>query len=470
MFFQRSIHAAVMAAVFLCCAAVVQAQSGDCIVTGLNPTQLRSGGIAEKTGDVVIVCDGGTPTPKGQPVPTANFLLTFNAPVTSRLLASGWSEALLLINEPSPSQQRVCGTPGGTVNLAGSCAIVSGGDLNSTYEGSAGHPNVFQGMVAGPNSLAWVGVPINAGGSSEELVVRFTNLRLDVASFGPISLNQFPVAVTATLSTTGTMPAPVKNNPQQFIGQVQDGFVSSASSPTQCAPQAATLATLLGRRVAQVDLLAVKGFPASFKPRTAAPFVDDNTSPAPVNQDILGASIFFSETDFFNSTFPTLAGHGNLARAGLADQGTRIAVRIANAPPGVTLYSPVIVPASATACNLPGVARRIETNANGSGPFTATPGDAAGLAPMVEQGGVLTAVYETLRVCAFVFGEQFDIPIFADAPSLGDATAIVGLAPFGVEPKTSSLGPPPPPGNPPIPRFVLPTGPGLALTPLVCQP
>jgi len=127
------------------------------------------------------------------------------------------------------------------------------------------------------------------------------------------------------------------------------------------------------------------------------------------------------------------------------------------------------VPSSTPTCNLPGVARRIETNANGSGSFIPTPGNAVGLAPLVEQGGVLTAVYGTVRVCAFALGEQFDIPVFADAPSLGDATAIVGLAPFGVEPKTSALGPPPPLGNPPIPRFVLPTGPGLALPPLVCS-
>jgi len=131
------------------------------------------------------------------------------------------------------------------------------------------------------------------------------------------------------------MPAPVKDNPQQVIGQVQEGFVSSARTPTQCAPQAATLAMILGRRVAQVDLLTRKGFAASFKPRTAAPFVDDNTSPAPVNQDALGV-FFISETDFFNSAFPTLPGRGNLAQAGLADQGTRLAVRMTNAPPGVT--------------------------------------------------------------------------------------------------------------------------------------
>jgi len=403
------------------------------------------------------------------PLPTFNIQLTFNAPVTSRVLAPGRSEALLLINEPSPSQQRACGTPGDTVDAFGNCTIIGTGNADTEYDGSPGHPNVFQGMVAGPNSVVWLNVPVDLGGSatfSGEAALRFTNLRVDAAAIAAASFGP----VLATLTTTGINSLPVLDNPQQTISQVQTGFVSSAETPTQCAPEATTLSGILGKKVSQVDLLASKGFPASFKPRTAAPFVDDNTSPPPVNQDVLGA-VFTSETDFFNSSFPTMPGHGNLGLAGLADQGTRIAVRIANAPPGVTLYSPVVF-AAPGACFGPGpVARRILTNANGSSPFTPVPGDAAGVAPLVEQGGVLTAVYEVLSACpqSLTVG-NLDIPIFADAPSLGDATAIVGLAPFGVEPKTTALGPPPPPGNPPIPRFVLPTGPGLALTPLVCAP
>jgi len=92
------------------------------------------------------------------------------------------------------------------------------------------------------------------------------------------------------------------------------------------------------------------------------------------------------------------------------------------------------------------------------------------VAALVELGGVWTAVYEVLSACTVsLTGGNLDIPVFADGPSLGDATAIVGLAPFGVAPKSTALGPPPPAGNSPIPRFVLPAGPGLALTPLVCS-
>jgi len=361
------------------------------------------------------------------------------------------------------------------MNALGGCTILGTGDPATVYDGTAGHPNIFQGMVAGPNSLIWPNIPLDPAGPDNQntLILRFVNLRVDAAGLGMVSLGQPPVSVEVTLTTSGAMPARVLNNPQQIIGQAQGGFVPSANTPIQCAPEAATLSGVLGKQISQVDLVAAKGFAASFKPRTFT-FVDENTSPPPAVQDIPGRIYFpLPEIAFFNSAYPTLPGHGNLGQAGLADQGTRVAVRISNVAPGVTLYSPLVIaePIICTFLGLGPVARRVTTNANGSGPFTPTAGDSAGLASLVEQGGALTAVYEVLSTCPFTLTDgNLDIPIFADAPSLGDATAIVALAPFGVEPKTTGLGPPPPPGNPPIPRFVLPTGPGLALTPLVCQP
>lgn len=386
---KTAIRAAVMAACFVCCTAVVHAQRPGCIITGANPTQLRSGGIAEKAGEVVIECMGGTPTAAGLPVPTASLTLTFNTAVTSRVLAPGWSEALLLIDEPQPRQQRACGTPGDTISHMGDCVITGTFDPTTVYDGSAGRPNVFPGMVAGPNSLIWPNVPLDPSGQSDARILRFVNLRLGAAAFGPMSLNQPPIAVTATL--TGALPVTLLNSATQIIGQVQAGFLSSAETPAQCAPEAATLAGLLGPQLSQVDLLANKGFAAAFKPRTPL-FIDDNTSPPPVNQDIPG-NIYLSETGFFNSAFPTLTGRGNLAQAGLANQGTRIAVRVSDVPAGATLYSPVVLQSSTDSsgsCNVPGVARRVETNVNGSNPFATTPGDAAGVAPLAEL--VLTCV------------------------------------------------------------------------------
>ena len=67
-------------------------------------------------------------------------LPTFNTNVTSRLTAPGFSEALL----------RLLDTGDGT--------------LTDTYNGLAGHPNVFQGQPVGANAIVWKSVPIDPSG------------------------------------------------------------------------------------------------------------------------------------------------------------------------------------------------------------------------------------------------------------------------------------------------------------------
>src|ERR1700704_60168 len=96
----------------LMCAGTVYAQTLQCTSNGGVSTPARSEGIAEMVGDLVLVCTGGTPTAAGSPVPAVNIRIFLNTDLTSKLLAGNWSESLLLIDEPSPVQQRVCGTSG----------------------------------------------------------------------------------------------------------------------------------------------------------------------------------------------------------------------------------------------------------------------------------------------------------------------------------------------------------------------
>ncbi len=446
-------------------AAVVRANNADCLPGGITPAQVRSEGFSEQAQDFVFVCTGGTPAAQGLPIPRFNIELTFNTPVTSRVLAPGALEALLLLNEPTPAQQRVCGTPGDTVDVFGNCTIVATGNGNTEYDGSPGHPNVFQGKVAAPNSIVWPNVPVDFGGFSQAtgaVILRMTNLRVNAVALGAGPIAGPPNAVNATITITGTAPLPTVFVSEQPVAFVLNGIDPSVETPAQCAPEAATLPPIPGLTVSQVILHAGKGFAATFKTRTAAPFVDDSTSPAPVNQDELSlnfAPFANTETDFFNSSFPTLRGHNNLALSGLADQGTRIIFRISKVPSGPAPLAPVVV----TAPNgIPQgfVARRINTKADGSGPFDPTPGDAAGLAPLVEDGGAWAAVYEILSEAPASLIEALDVPIFQYAPFLNQATATIALAPFG---RALTVG------HPPIPRFVSPTGPGMPLTPLVCS-
>jgi len=85
-------------------------QTFTCGVTNgaVTPT-LRAEGYTELTGDIVLICSGGSAPASGTntPIPTANFTVFLNTAVTSRLLGNGGqtnaSEALLLVDEPGSS-------------------------------------------------------------------------------------------------------------------------------------------------------------------------------------------------------------------------------------------------------------------------------------------------------------------------------------------------------------------------------
>jgi hypothetical protein len=97
----------------------------------------------------------------------------------------------------------------------------------------------------------------------------------------------------------------------------------SVDQPAQCGPAASKLAGTPGKRVLQTTVHLREGFTNAIKPRTFADFIDNNTSPPVVDQNIPGA-IYNTETGFFNSNFPVLPGSGNLVQAGLADSATRV--------------------------------------------------------------------------------------------------------------------------------------------------
>ena len=62
---------------------------------------MRAEGLTEKTGDIVLICGGGTPTAAGDPLPQGNITVFLNTAVTSRLMdATGASEAILMVDEP----------------------------------------------------------------------------------------------------------------------------------------------------------------------------------------------------------------------------------------------------------------------------------------------------------------------------------------------------------------------------------
>ena|SRR6185369_10100361 len=80
-----------------------------CTASVAVPPQLRSEGLTELIGDIVLTCTGGPALPNGSVVPTANITVSLGTNVTSRILSTASlnngptqniSEALLLIDEP----------------------------------------------------------------------------------------------------------------------------------------------------------------------------------------------------------------------------------------------------------------------------------------------------------------------------------------------------------------------------------
>jgi hypothetical protein len=88
----------------------------QCVANAGVPPIVRAEGIAELMGDLVLNCNGGYPagnldgsTLMGPAViPQVNVQIFLNANVTSKLISDPGSEALLMIDEPSATDQHIC--------------------------------------------------------------------------------------------------------------------------------------------------------------------------------------------------------------------------------------------------------------------------------------------------------------------------------------------------------------------------
>jgi len=328
---------------------------------GVTPS-LRTEGFTEQTGDIVLICTGGTPLPAGSLIPTANITVYYNATVTSRLINNSSSlassEALLLIDEPNngaagsqngygPSlPQIVCTSPAngagpngcpewvGTVSSFGSVPATSGVAVSGSAAGTAPGANVFQGVVSG-TSVTFQGVPILPPVSSGiSRVFRITNVRVNANGIsGGSAAGTQPVY--ASISISGATSLPI-SNPTPIVGYVTSGLstsVSSAANFSQC-NATTSLAAVLNFS---------EKFGTAFKTR-----VDglrggnvSNTSSSPT-QNVPG-STYNSESNFvLNGNGAGNGTNGAITSgsvtAGLADYGTRLKAVFSNVPAGTTVY------------------------------------------------------------------------------------------------------------------------------------
>src|ERR1017187_2254177 len=173
-----------------------------CSATSNNPL-IRAEEYTAMSGDIFIQCTGGIPTALGSLVPKVTITVFTNTGITSKLTDTtqnpAFNEALLIVDEAgsvgSANPILNCGNalaPYGTTPFT--CDTVSTtGTGTLTYNGSAGHPNVFQGRQvnnSGGQAIQFIGVPIDAPGQCNGFcniqptrTFRITNLRVNAVSF-----------------------------------------------------------------------------------------------------------------------------------------------------------------------------------------------------------------------------------------------------------------------------------------------
>jgi hypothetical protein len=371
-----------------------------CQMDNLTARAVRAEGQADLAADVVVRCSGGTPAAAGAAIAPRNIAVSLSAPVTSRNYGGGLSEALLLLDEPAPANQRAC--------QPAPCAITGTGNGAGVYSGAPGRPNIFQGRIAAGNTIVFDAVPLDAGAHT----LRITNLRMDGNAVAPARVGQVS-RVTASVSSNGLT---IFNQPQP-VGDVRHalGFQATLTQEriaAQCDPVStpSTLGTLRFMPLA----------PFAFRTRTTAFDASGNSSPTPAAQNVPGAA-YASESGFYN---PALGGALNTA--GLAEYGTRLKATFRNIPTGVQIWVATRVLTAA------GSVRLVNAQA---GPFSPVSGsqviDGSEAASLTVSAGQAEAVWEVLSTNGTA---SFDLPAwfsFAGTPALGSLTVTGSYAPAG---------------------------------------
>lgn len=493
---------------------------------------MRAESYTDLMGDLLIQCTGGTPTANGQAVPAVTLTLFTDAPVTSKITdptptsQTAFTEALAIVDEPNSSfafsaaipAQKSPVLPCGAVaapydaNSLGVCSIVSTGVAGATYNGSAGHPNVFQGRLlpnTGGTGIQFVGMPIDPPGPGNTLLIRITNIRINsVAVTGGNVGNANSGLVHATIGSTTPNSLSFLNNTVQ-TSTIRNGLLSVSGTTAgpwpQCNPGSSG-----------GSITVVEGFPSAFKtrnwanmqanglPNAASDWVYQGTVVNPaadLNQNVPGA-FYATESGFMypgsnafdptpqnapvgttptpgtattinaspapSTPFPT-TGTG-MSAAGTVSNGTRFVFVFSNVPVGSRATVPATVQlrnAQANAVVITGVMVNVAgADANGAGGAINTT-----TAVALSETGSTAVIYEVL-FSNFIAIESATVPVTINplvnlganppvngSPQIGvTAVAQAGFAPFyapGATPNPGLTQPLYPlAGGLPIPRFV----------------
>jgi hypothetical protein len=474
----------------------------SCVAQAADTPSIRAEGVTEATGGILIICNGGDPTAAGANLRQVNIQI-FSSPsinITSRIQSSGFSEAMLFIDEPEPSKQTICGStsfpysiPVGFPNqvvITGNCGAISGAPggtgigtydptVASTLAGTS-RGNSWQARTAGNNSLIWQGIPFDPPGSLTTRTIRIQNVRVNASQLGVPAGAQASVSMVISTTASGVgnpINLPI-TNPAPTVAIAQNSLNFSVQSSRNCLQcesvnrnfardPTSSLATTSG--CGGLILRYEELFPSVFKRRNDAnPGTSGENPPTVISQNDFSRiyqteSVFYRATDN-GSLWPNTLPNGSVVSGtatytlGLADHGTRLIARFANVQNGIQIWTPVSVAVVTPQGGglQTGRARLINTDPNGAGPYSPVNASTTvngGMAQVSIIGGGGQVVYEVINADTTAI-DRVEIPlIFAwvanttnGLPALGTATANGNLAPISTVATASSSAA--------IPRFV----------------
>jgi hypothetical protein len=395
--FRRCFYALALVALLAGFTASASAQAFQCTNSTATPPLVRAEGYSELLGDLVLDCTGGIPTPPNQTVPQVNINVNLDVNVSSQttkvINQVEFLESLLIIDEPNSASNPArpilnCGraeAPDNTQAGVGVCSVLGGGSIGAqnTYNGTQGHPNVFQGrsfrLITGQyNQVVFSGIPIDPPGTQCanpingqcHRIIRITNIRGDATAKSVVVAN-VTQTITADLIINPVSGLPV-DNPSHAIARVQLGLVGPALNAAKLDfVQCSDLSTQTQGLVYTFQ----EGFNNAFKPQSltqvllngaAKPsyaFNTVNTTQGVANNQNVPGAVYDTESGFVNGLAastgdaPTNALTGNpsagvpfsntggaadtgIVIAGMATQGTRLVVNFSSIPAGSSVTAP----------------------------------------------------------------------------------------------------------------------------------
>ncbi len=315
----------------------------------VEPRSLRYHGAAELLGDLVVDCQGGSGG-------SYQVIVSADAPITSRTLSANdslsvqWTEALLLVDDPSPQQQRVC-APDPALAEEDPDVVDCGAN-----EGSA---NVFQGLRLQDNAVVFLDTPLTAPGPAGKRRLRIVNLRVDVRDLtpeqedgpdpedvhgvpsNPAAPQPEEVRLTVSIFGPGGQSIPVEQH-EQLAGVLAPGVKFDIRTAGNAAvPEGEPALLTTPELTPQARPEEGPTFLVQFSELSANVFRRRNagtngTDPNFVTSQAYPGIDVNTESGIFNAAYPNVRG---LNRAGLSDAGTRLRVSFDKVPPGVRIWA-----------------------------------------------------------------------------------------------------------------------------------